>query len=200
MSGNKYTLIGNSSNPLTKESSMLFVHVESATSVQDAQDQLQSVLHADASYSTFAGHLDPLDGGHALQLLSGGRLLDRPRSLPAINKDDRLVAIDFNGTKIYPTNFKGEPRWAVQADANRGTAKAAGDSLHKTMEEAKQEATLQARRAQSQAELAKSWEPKYLDASGKPLPEAIENQMEATEEKRSDARTSEYRRPSPFNP
>lgn len=76
MTDRKYTIVGSFTQPQVGDASLLFVHVEAAQSVQDAQDQLQAVFPHDAVYATFAGHLQPLDGGHALQLLSGGQLLE----------------------------------------------------------------------------------------------------------------------------
>jgi len=45
-------------------------------------------------------------------------------------------------------------------------------------------------------ELAKSWDPKHLDASGKPLPEALENRFDKAS---GDDREPVRRRPTPFD-
>lgn len=91
MTAQKYTLVGYADNSDGTEPTLLFVHVESAESADDAQRQLTDALPHDALRqpkgflcAVFPGHLQEIYGGHALQLLSGGVLRDRPRSLPPV--------------------------------------------------------------------------------------------------------------------
>lgn len=56
------------------------------------------------------------------------------------------------GVKIYPMEFKGEPKWSVQNEANRTNGKVFGDSIHSAVDDAKREADLQAARVQAQSE------------------------------------------------
>jgi hypothetical protein len=75
----------------------------------------------------------------------GGDLapVDAPQPEPAAQQatEQRPEAFEHAGLRIYPINVRSEgrsePRWAVQLPENRGTDKVLGDTLHRTVEEAK---------------------------------------------------------------
>ena len=76
-------------------------------------------------------------------------------------------AIEHVGVKIYPVTFKDEPRWAVQTDANKTSGKVFGDTIHSTLDEAKQEAERQVARVKSQQERSAAHEAEAAAAQAK---------------------------------
>lgn len=59
----------------------------------------------------------------------------RARAVQAEPEADR-VAFDVDGVKVYPGEFRGEPRWFAQFEGNVGTEKTNGDTIHRSREEA----------------------------------------------------------------
>lgn len=81
MSKNQFTLVGFSATADSETPCMLFVHVQNAESPEDARAQMQKVWPFDASFKTFEGHLEALDGGHALDLCTDGTLSLPPKAV-----------------------------------------------------------------------------------------------------------------------
>lgn len=49
-----------------------------------------------------------------------------------------MEAFTYRGLRIYPVRLNGQPRWAVQSLENVGTTRTFGDTLHSTVEDAKE--------------------------------------------------------------
>lgn len=150
MLSNKYTLVGSTTAIPPQNGTHFFVHVESATSDDDAKTQLLNIYREGATMTVLDGHVEPPEGVVATVLIAG-----QLRSHAAPGADEGAPeAFEHHGIRIYPAAFKGEPRWCVQAERNRGTTSTFGDTIHPTPDSAKQEAYLQFRRAESQNERA----------------------------------------------
>ena len=81
MANPQYTLIGFSATTDSETPCLLFVHVQSAKSAEDARAQMQKAWPFDATFKTVEGHLEALDDGHALDLCSDGSLSLPPKAV-----------------------------------------------------------------------------------------------------------------------
>jgi hypothetical protein len=77
------------------------------------------------------------------------------------------TATEHAGVKIYPITFKGEPHWSVQSEDNRTNGKVLGDTIHATLEGAKQSAEEQVRRVKSKQERNAAYEAEQAAAQAK---------------------------------
>lgn len=76
---------------------------------------------------------------------------DNAQQKPYTDEPER-EAFEHDGVKIYPLIHNGAPYWSVQNESNRTNGKVLGDTLHKSLAEAKGEAVLQAARVQLQVQ------------------------------------------------
>jgi hypothetical protein len=92
-------------------------------------------------------------------------------------------SFEHSGIKIYRDRFNGEIKWFVQDERNRGTNKTFGDTIHSTVEEAKEYAETESKRMVERTDREK------LDAEEEAKAQAKKetNKKKSLQERRADA-------------
>jgi len=149
MAKKQFTLVGRTTLPGEIFDTEIYVHIESATTAENARTQFEAHMGASAAFTVYPGHIHSEDQASVLRVLSGGRMYDRSVALlPDPSVDARTAAV-INGIKVTMVLNKGVPRWVVQHEENRLSERTLGDTTHATLAEAVTETTKQVERVQA---------------------------------------------------